>query len=280
MRFKAALVQMSAGTEKDRNVDAAERHVREAAEGGARVVVLPEVFNYVGDAAHWPAQAESLDGPTLSRMAKLAAEHRVYLLAGSILERTARGKRIHNTSVFFGPDGSRLGVYRKMHLFDVTLPDGVVFSEVEHTEPGRDVITVSTDLGVFGQSICYDLRFPELYRLMMLARTDFVFVPSAFTAFTGQAHWQVLLRARAIENQTYVLAANQTGLAATGVAFHGHSMIVDPWGEVLVEAGEDQGVVVAEIDAERITQVRQRIAALNHVRADLLGQLGKGHEDR
>ena len=275
MRFTVALVQTSAGADKVENLSAAEGLIETALKQGAKVVSLPEVFDFVGDASLWSANAEPLDGPTCTRLSMLARQHRIHLLAGSILEKSTDPKRIHNTSVFFGPDGKRLAVYRKMHLFDVTLPDGVVFSEVEHTVPGESVVTVRTELGRFGLSICYDLRFPELYRAMMLKGVDFVFAPSAFTAFTGRAHWRLLIRARAVENQVFMLAANQVGRAATGVEFHGHSLVVDPWGDVLAEGGDEPGVVVAEVDTEVLRRVRSRITALSGVRGDLLRKLGE-----
>ncbi|GAG30071.1 unnamed protein product, partial [marine sediment metagenome] len=155
-------------------------------------------------------------------------------------------------------------------------PDGVVFSEVEHTIPGDSVVTAETELGRFGLSICYDLRFPELYRTMMLRGTDFVFAPSAFTSFTGKDHWKVLVRARAIENQVFMLAPNQVGRTATGVEFYGHSMIVDPWGEVLAEGAELTELVLAELDTDVLKRVRERVSALSDVRDELLRKPTKG----
>lgn len=270
MRFKVALIQSSAGSDRSENLARAEALISESARAGARVVALPEVFNFVGDASLWIRNAETLQGPTISSLSRLAARFNVFLLAGSIMETSDQPGKIFNTSVFLGPDGNVLAAYRKMHLFDVTLPDGVVFSEVDHTIPGKDVVSVATPLGRFGLTICYDLRFPELYRALMLRGVDFVFVPSAFTAFTGQYHWEVLLRARAIENQVFMLAPNQVGRAVTGVEFYGHSMIVDPWGEVLVRGSNAPELVVAEVDTDVLQSVRRRITSLAKVREDLL----------
>jgi len=276
MRFVAALVQTSAGPDKQENLSVAETFINQAADHGARLVALPEVFDFVGDASLWLSNAESLDGPTGTRLAKLARLRKIYLLAGSMIEKSPDPERIANTSVFFGPDGNILAVYRKMHLFDVTLPDGVLFSEVHHTVPGTAVTTVETPLGNFGFSICYDLRFPELYRAMMLRGVDFVFAPSAFTAFTGQHHWEVLVRARAIENQVFLFAPNQVGRAVTDVDFYGHSMIVAPWGRILAQAEGGTGLVLAEVDTAALEQVRRRITSLSSVRKDVLRELANG----
>ena len=273
MRFTVALVQISAGPDKAENVSVAERFIVEAVSAGARLVALPEVFNFVGDASLWTTNAETLDGPTCTKLSELAAEHNIYLLGGSLLESSDDPDRVRNTSVLFGPDGTMLAAYRKMHLFSVTLPDGVVFSEVDHTIPGDSVVTVNTELGRFGMSVCYDLRFPELYRAMMLRGVDLVFAPSAFTTFTGEDHWKVLLRARAIENQVFMLAPNQVGRAATGVEFYGHSMVVDPWGDVLAEGGTAPELVFAEIDTDCLDRTRKRVTALASVRDDLLLKL-------
>jgi len=273
--FKVALAQMSVGSDRDENLSAAESVITQAVKGGAKLVALPEVFQFVGDASLWIANAETLEGPTCSKMSELARKHGIYLLAGSFLEQSEEPRRVRNTSVFYGPDGSRLAVYRKMHLFEVTLPDGVVFSEVDHTVAGDEVVTVETELGRFGLSICYDLRFPELYRAMMLRGVDIVLAPSAFTAFTGKDHWKLLLRARAVENQVYMLAPNQAGRAVTGVEFYGHSLVVDPWGDVLAEGDDGPALVTAEIDVGHVADIRRRLTALKRVRRDLIKKLSE-----
>jgi len=256
MKLTVTLVQLSAGPDKRRNLDHACELVSRAAEAGASFVLLPEVFGFVADASHWHD----------------AAERGIHLLAGSLLEDVGVAGKCANTSILIGPDGAILACYRKMHLFRVTLPDGVVFDETDYTEPGRAPVTVETAFGRVGMTICYDLRFPELYRSLTLSGAGIVTVPSAFTAFTGEAHWRVLLRARAVENQVFVLAPNQVGTSSTGVSFYGHSLIVDPWGAVLAEGGDDEELVSAEIDTDRVDEVRTRLVALEHVRRELLGR--------
>jgi len=279
MRLNVTLVQMAAGPEKGKNVERASEMVEEAARGGAEFVLLPEVFSFVADASLWKDAAETLPGPTSDRLADLARKHRIHLLGGSILERSDDEGKCFNTSVLIGPDGRILAAYRKMHLFRVTLPDGVVFDEIHHTVPGGDMVTADTAMGKVGLTICYDLRFPELYRALTLAGAEIITVPSAFTAFTGEAHWQVLLRARAVENQVFILAPNQVGTSTTGVRFHGHSLVVDPWGTVLAEGGEDEELVTVEIDTARVVEVRNRLGTLGHVRRDLLRRLGETPPD-
>ena len=273
MRLNVTLVQMAAGAEKGKNVERACGMVAEAARGGADFVLLPEVFSFVADASLWRDAAETLPGPTSEKLAAIAREHQIHILGGSILEKRAGENKCSNTSFLIAPTGDVIACYRKMHLFVVTLPDGVVFNEVEHTTPGDDVVAVGTEIGKLGLTICYDLRFPELYRALTLGGAEIITVPSAFTAFTGQAHWKVLLRARAIENQVFILAPNQVGTSVTGIRFHGHSLVVDPWGTVLAEGSEDEELVTVEIDTARVAEVRTRLGALDHIRHDLLKRL-------
>ncbi len=289
MKLKVALVQMSAGPDKEANVARACRLVERAAAKGARFVLLPEVFSFVADASLWRGAAETVPGPTSRTLAALAKKHRIHILAGSILERHSaaipkrrragghrgpplqREDRCSNTSLLFSPGGRIVGRYRKMHLFTVKLPDGVIFDEVDYTHPGERPAVARTPFGRVGMTICYDARFPELYRALMLKGAELVTVPSAFTSFTGRAHWEVLLRSRAIENQVFILAPNQVGRSATGVEFYGHSLVVDPWGTVLAEgSGTKEELVFADIDTVCVREVRKRLLALRHVRKDLL----------
>lgn len=273
MKIKVTLVQFAAGADKEKNVERVSRMVEEAASGGANFVLLPEVFSFVADASLWRGAAEEIPGPTSARLATLARKHGIHILAGSILERRASQRKCSNTSFLIAPSGDILGRYRKMHLFTVTQPDGVVFDEVHHTVSGDQPTVAETAMGRVGLTICYDLRFPELFRVLTLLGAEIITVPSAFTAFTGEAHWKVLLRARAIENQVFILAPNQVGLAVTGIRFHGHSLVVDPWGTVLAEGAEEEGLLSAEIDTTRVREVRNRLGVLRHVRADLLKRL-------
>lgn len=266
MTFLAAAIQMTASNEKAANLERAERLVRLAAARGANLVALPEVFNWRGKRAEQAAAAESLDGETLTLMSRLARELHLHLVAGSITERVEGEARSYNTSAMFDPDGARIAVYRKIHLFDVDLPGRVTARESDTKLNGTDVVCVETRLGAVGLSICYDLRFPELYRRLTFKGARIIMLPSAFTFPTGEAHWEALIRARAIENQVYVIAPAQFGPNVYGYSDYGNSMIVDPWGRVLARAADQEGVVVAPIDREYQDRVRRELPALNHVR--------------
>jgi len=265
-RFLAACVQMRSGADKHGNLDTAAALVERAARDGARLILLPETFSWRGPAADDLAEAEELAGPTLARFAALARELSVTLVAGSILERAVGGGLPFNTSVVLGPDGSVLGRYRKVHLFDVSIPGKVEVRESARRGHGDEPVCVDTELGRLGLSVCYDLRFPELYRRLARAGAEILCVPSAFTFPTGAAHWEVLLRARAIENQCWVLAANQFGPTGQGHADYGHSAIVDPWGTVVACASEGERVVLGEVDLGLLARVRREMPCLEHAR--------------
>jgi predicted amidohydrolase len=266
MKFLAAAVQMLASSDKAVNLDEACRWVRTAAAQGARLVVLPEVFIWRGHKSDESKFAESIPGPTSEELARLARQLDIYLLGGSILEVIPSNKKVYNTSLLFGPDGELLASYRKIHLFDVDLAQGVSLRESATRAFGSSIVVVETELCRMGLSVCYDLRFPELYRGLVTGGAQLIFVPSAFTAYTGQAHWEPLLRARAIENQVYIIAANQFGKSAQSFETHGHSMIVDPWGKILGELADGPGIVVAEIDLDYLAKVRTELPALTHRR--------------
>jgi predicted amidohydrolase len=265
-RFVAACVQMRADDDKARNVDAAVAHVEAAAAAGAALIVLPETFSWRGPAARDQDEAEPLDGPTLRRLAELARRLSVTLVAGSILERSTQDVRPFNTSVVLGPDGRLLAAYRKLHLFDVSIPGKVEVRESARRGHGEGVVCVDAGVARLGLSVCYDLRFPELYRALARSGAELLCVPSAFTFPTGAAHWEVLLRARAIENQCWLLAANQHGPTGLGHADYGHSMIVDPWGTVVACASDGERVVTAEIDLGLLAKVRREMPCLEHAR--------------
>jgi len=264
-RFVVAAVQIDAGTDWSANLDRVERFVVAAAGRGARLVVLPEVFSWRGLAEQEAAHAEPVPGPTTDWASGLARRLQIHLVAGSILE-AHTGGRPFNTSVLVGPDGALAGCYRKVHLFDVDIPGRVTVRESETRQGGDTPVAIPTELGVIGMSVCYDLRFPELYRRLSRAGAEIIVVPSAFTFPTGAAHWEVLLRARAIENQVYVIAPDQIGSSASGGLNYGHSMIVDPWGVPVARATDGEGVVLAEVDRDYLERVRREVPCLAHIK--------------
>ena len=268
MTFFAGAVQMLATDDKAANLKEAEHWIRHAAANGARIVALPEVFIWRGNKRLERESAEPIPGSTSTAMSALARDLSIYLLAGSILEAIPGNEKAYNTSLLFGPSGNLLAAYRKIHLFDVDLADGTSLRESATREFGDGIVTADTGLCKAGLSICYDLRFPELYRGLAKQGAELVFVPSAFTAFTGQAHWEALLRARAIENQVYVIAPDQFGQSAKSFETHGHSMIVDPWGKIIAELPDGPGVITAEIDLDYLAKVRAELPALKHRRLD------------
>ncbi len=269
----AAAVQMTSGADRAANEARALALVAQAADRGANLVGLPEMWEHIGPAKQ-KTFAGALDGPQLAPLRELAAKRGIWLLAGSIAERAPDG-RIFNTATLLSPQGVIAASYRKLHLFDVEIPDGARYRESESVAPG-DALPPTVDvLGIkVGLSICYDLRFPELYRTLADAGADLICVPAAFTAYTGRAHWEVLLRARAVENQAFVYAPAQVGRigpASENRNAWGHACIVDPWGEVLADAGgSEEGIALARIDPARLAQVRRDLPALRHRRRDLL----------
>lgn len=267
-RFLAAVVQMNASADKQHNLSRAETLVARAASAGAALVALPEVFFWRGKAGEEADAAEPIPGPTTDFLAELARRYEIYLLGGSILERND-GARPFNTSVLFSPSGKMVAAYRKLHLFDVRLPGRVEIVESARRRAGNRVVVAETELGRFGLAICYDLRFPELFRALVVCGAEVVLLPSAFTFVTGAAHWHPLLQARAIENQVYVLAPNQIGKGEDGVPNYGHSAIVDPWGTFVAQARDDETVVTAEIDLEYVRRVRAELPCLQHIRFPL-----------
>ncbi len=269
----AAVVQMTSTTDVERNLATAEDLVARAAERGATFVGLPENFAFLRAEGQPVPEPQDLDGPWVRRMAELARRLRVTLLLGSLPERVPGDARVRNASVLLGPDGATLAVYRKIHLFDIDLPGMEHLKESKAVLPGDAVVTSATVIGTVGLSICYDVRFPELYRQLAGRGARVLCVPSAFTERTGKAHWEVLLRARAIENLAYVLAPAQVGHHGGGRSSHGQAMIVDPWGAVVAQVADGEGVAVAEIDLERLARLRRELPALSHARLPPLGRL-------
>jgi len=244
------------------NLATADRLVREAAATGAELVLLPEKWNVLGSGEHLLAGAESLDGPAVTWARETARELGIDLVAGSIVERLAGSERIANTSVHVGADGGIQAVYRKVHMFDVVV-DGTRYYESEHEEAGTEIVTSRSAGGtMLGLSICYDVRFPELFRILTLRGARVLLVPAAFTLATTRDHWETLLRARAIENQAFVVAANQIGRHPPAYRSGGRSMVIDPWGLVLAQASDTVGVASATLDLDRLEQIRADLPAL------------------
>jgi nitrilase len=268
---RVAVVQMTSGADVAANLTAAGSAVAEAAAGGATLVVLPENFAFMapggaaGDAARRAVAEADGDGPIQRALAALAAEQRCWIVAGTVPLATDDG-RAAAASLVFAPDGRRAARYDKIHLFDVAVPGGETHRESSAIRPGAEPVTVATDAGTVGLSVCYDLRFPELYRELTRRGATLLTVPAAFTAVTGAAHWEVLLRARAIEDQCWVLAAAQWGEHPGGRRTHGDSMVVDPWGTVLARKAQGTGVVFADIDPDRLVGLRHSFPVLAHRR--------------
>jgi predicted amidohydrolase len=258
----AAAVQLTATADRERNLATADRLTRDAAAAGATLVVLPEKWSVLGTPEETAAGAEPFEGPALTWAREVAAELRIDLVAGSIAERVEGQPKNSNTSVHVGPGGDVRAVYRKMHMFDVEV-GGRTYRESDHEQPGDDVVVSATADGVeLGLSVCYDLRFPELYRILAVRGARILIVPAAFTLATTREHWEVLLRARAIEDQCFVVAANQVGEHAPGVRSGGRSMIVDPWGVVLAQAPDTETFVTAQLDLDRQDEIRRSLPSL------------------
>jgi predicted amidohydrolase len=265
-RLVAAVAQMTSTADVERNLARAERLVAEAVARGATFVALPENFAFLRSTGDPAPDAQSVDGPWVSRMAAAARGHGITLLLGSLPERSDHPGKVHNTSVLLGPDGGVLAVYRKIHLFDIDLPGLEHLKESREVAPGRELVVAQAPFGPLGMTICYDVRFPELYRALTRRGARVLAVPAAFTDRTGKDHWEVLLRARAIENLAYVVAPAQVGVHGKGRASHGHAMIVDPWGAVIAQVADGEGIALAELDFDRQDRVRRELPALDHTR--------------
>ena len=257
-KFLAAAVQLNSRNDSAANLDSITRLVASTAGEGARLVVLPEYANYLADDDKL-AHAEPIEGPTVSAYRDLARRHGIVLHCGSFLERSGDPQRAYNTSVLIAPDGEIIATYRKIHLFDVAIGDRVENLESSHILPGNRSVVARTPVGDIGMAICYDVRFPELFRALTDQGAGLIAIPAAFTLYTGKDHWEVLLRARAIENQVFIVAPGQWGSHPNARACFGASMIIDPWGTVLARASEGVGYIVAPIDPALTTRVRQQI---------------------
>jgi deaminated glutathione amidase len=267
-RIRVACVQMTSRRDKAANLSRAEALVARAASTGADIVVLPEKWNLIGGADDYRAAAEPLDGgESVQAMSTWAHTLGVTLLGGSITERREGREKLSNTCCVFDAEGDLVAVYRKIHLFDVEV-GGHVYRESEAEEPGTEPVVAHAEDWAIGLSVCYDVRFPELYRILALGGAELVTVPAHFTTPTGRDHWHVLLRARAIENQLYVAAAGQIGETIAGKPAYGRSLIVDPWGTVLAQAPDEETVIVAELDRARLLDIRAKLPSLANRQAD------------
>ena len=259
--MRVAAVQLNSTDDKDRNLEVAERLVRGAAASGAELIGLPEKWNVLGGTEAMRAGAEPLDGPTLSTVGSWARELGVHVLAGSISELEPGHEKLRNTSTLIGPDGEIAAAYRKIHMFDVNV-GGVSYRESAHEEAGTEIVTGRVGEVEIGLTVCYDLRFPELYRALAVRGAKLITVPAAFTLHTGRDHWEVLLRARAIENQLFILAPGQIGRAQPHYNSFGRSLIADPWGVVLATAPDEECFIAAEVDFDRLEGVRAQLPSL------------------
>jgi deaminated glutathione amidase len=264
---------MTSGPHPEENVDDAVDLIRRAAHEGASYVQLPEYFNYRGPTSRYSSVAESIPGPTTNRLGELARELGITVHVGSLFERADEPDKAYNTSVVLAPSGEIIATYRKVHLFDVNVPGGIEHRESRHIAPGDQLVVAHVDGFTLGMSICFDLRFPELYRELSLAGATVLAVPSSFAVATGRVHWTTLLVARAIENHAFVIAAAQAGTTSEGVSSYGHSMIVDPWGEILAESGfDDEDVLITTIDLDQVDARRSQIAVLELRRPDVYNE--------
>jgi predicted amidohydrolase len=269
MQHRIAGIQMTSGHEVKQNLTTARELIQQAVAEGANLVILPEMFAIMGlDQLDKVKYREKLDrGPIQDFLREQAAKHKIWLVGGTLPVASADENKVHATCLLFDDAGKRVARYDKIHLFDVSLNGKQEnYSESLTTEPGTDVVVVETPFGKLGLAVCYDLRFPEMFRLMHQQGVEIVALPSAFTYTTGSAHWEILVRARAIENLVYIVAAGQSGTHPNGRRTFGHSMIVNPWGEVKAALPNGAGVIVAEVHLDYLHQVRKEFPALTHRR--------------
>jgi len=263
-----AICQMRVDDDKERNLTTIAEMIGRAATGGAELVVLPEVFNSPYQASRFPDYAEPYPGRTTAFLSQCAARYRLHLVGGSIIEKDDAG-RLYNTSYIYNPQGELLGRHRKLHLFDVDIAGGIAFRESDTLTAGSQATIIRSDSLCFAVMICFDIRFPELARRCVLDGAQMLIIPAAFNTVTGPAHWEVLMRARAIDNQCYVIAASPARNQEASYQAWGHSMIVDPWGRIIAEAGIDEEVIAAEIDLDLLKQVRTEMPLLVQRRPEL-----------
>jgi predicted amidohydrolase len=267
--FDVAVLQMSSGEDKAANVETALRLIDEAAATGARLVVLPEIWTFLGGDEGNRANAEPIPGPVTSALASKAKQHGIYLHGGSILEKRDGEPKLFNTTVVFDPNGEVVAQYSKIHLFDVVLDGVAAYQESNTVQRGEEIVTFDMDGTTVGLAICYDLRFPELFRILRLRGADVIVLPAAFTMTTGKDHWEVLIRARAIENQVYMVSCGQFGPDASGKWCYGRSLVADPWGTVLGTAPDREYVLKATVDLDYLQKVRRQVPSVENRQTDL-----------
>jgi len=264
------VAQLTSINNKEKNLEVCAKLVQEAKSKEITLLCFPENCAFLSTGEdETRANAEPLDGPTIQRFRSLASENRIWISVGGFHEKEADGKHIHNTHVIINADGEIVNTYRKIHLFDINIPNGPCHHESKVISPGTTLELCDTPLGKLGLSVCYDLRFPEFYMSLREGGAQIILVPSAFTKVTGEAHWKILLQARAIETQCYVVAAAQVGIHNPKRETFGHSMIIDPWGTILSEIQEGNGLGHAPIDLEFLQKVRTNMPIINHRRKDL-----------
>lgn len=270
-----AAIQMASTNDVKANLDMASQLIEKAAEQGAKLAVLPENFATLGLTSHMSLQlAETFRrGPIQQHMSNVAKKNKIYIVGGTIPLITDDKKKYYSSSLVWDPQGDIIGRYDKIHLFDVMIEGKEEYRESDYVLPGEKIIIVDTPIGKIGLAICYDLRFPELFRAFMLKGAQIIVLPSAFTVPTGMAHWEILLRARAIENLCYVVAPGEIGLRADGRPTYGNSMIIGPWGEILTRATLPNEAIMAEVDLTKIKQMRQQFPALNHYQSFVMQNL-------
>lgn len=276
-KYKVAVVQLDTQNDKGENMKTVCRLLDEAAAEGAELVSFPEVMNFCGDHVGEGGGHEPIPGYTTEILMAKAKEHGIYVHSGSFYEEIPGEERAYNTSVIIDPEGKIISTYHKLHTFDVTLPDGTICEESAQVHPGSEIVTVDTALGKLGMSICYDIRFPELYRLMALDGAQVIFTPASFTMPTGKDHWEPILRTRAIENGCYIVAAGQIGKKVLFTAY-GNSMVVDPWGTIIARAKDRVGITYAEIDLDYLDSIRAKIPSLKNRRSDVYDLRRKENE--
>ncbi len=268
-RHKIAVAQIDSGPHKEINLQKMEAMIKDSSSQGAEFVAFPETSIIMpGTGEDREMEAESVGGPSIAGLAQAAREARIWVHCGSFPERIEGDSRCYNTSVVLSPDGKIAAVYRKIHLFDIEMREGPSVMESASYAPGRDIVTLDTPVGTLGLSICYDLRFPELFRILTLRGAKILVVPACFTADTGKEHWEPLLRARAIENLSYVVAPAQVGKKPR-YRSHGKSMIVDPWGTIIACKADGEGIVISEIDTERVDSLRRAVPCLRNRKPEI-----------
>jgi len=266
-KLKVGLVQMKVIDDKEANLSRAEEMIKKAVGQGAKLIILPEMFNCPYEAAKFPVYAEEVGGPTWQKLSIIAREIGVFLIGGSIPE--LDGDRIYNTSYIFDDQGRLIAKHRKMHLFDVDIKGGQTFKESDTLSAGDKVTVFETPSGKIGVAICYDIRFPELARLMVQKGTDIIVVPGAFNMTTGPAHWELLFRTRALDNQVFTIGVAPARNPESSYISYGNSIVVDPWGRVINRLGGEEGILVEELNLNLIERVRQELPLLKHRRLDL-----------